>query len=143
MLAQYSWFFLSLKGRISRQEFWLGYLLILSLAALVIPRLQTLILALRRPVSGPWYRDELATALMLPRLAVVVAVVWPLTALLVKRLHDLGLSGWWLLAFIGALWLMMLTGVEQKNYLGMILLAILGLMPGKRSDNRFGVDPVG
>ena len=143
MSTQFAWFFFSLKGRISRQEFWLGYLLTLSLGALVIPRLQTLVFALRRPASGPWYRDELATALMLPRLAVVVAVVWPLTALLVKRLHDLGLSGWWLLAFIGALWLMVVTGVEQRNYLGLVLLAILGSVPGKRGDNRFGVDPVG
>lgn len=142
MVTQFAWFFLSLKGRISRQEFWLGYFLTLAVLLVSLPLLQKLSLALRRPASGPWYRNELEMALLLPRIAVFAAVAWPLTAIFVKRLHDVGCSGWWLLAFIGAMWLTTLTGVEHKNLVNVALFAILGFVPGKRGDNRFGADPV-
>ena len=142
MAAQFAWFFLSLKGRISRQEFWLGYFLTLAVLVLVVPRLQAWSLALHRPASGPWYRNELAMALLSPRIAVFAAVAWPLTALYVKRLHDVGLSAWWLLPFVGALWLTTATGADQKNLLSAGLFGILGLAPGKRGDNRFGTDPI-
>ena len=142
MITQFAWFFLSLKGRISRQEFWLGYFLILAVLFLSIPLLQNLSLGLRRPASGPWSRNELEMALLIPKIAAVVALVWPLTAIYVKRLHDVGYSGWWLLAFIGAMWLATLTGVDHKNLVTVVLFAILGLLPGNRRDNRFGADPV-
>jgi uncharacterized membrane protein YhaH (DUF805 family) len=142
MVTQFAWFFLSLKGRISRQEFWLGYCLTLAVVLLSIPLLQKLSLALRRPASGPWYRSELEAALLMPRLAMFVAIAWPLTAIFVKRLHDLGYSGWWLLAFIGAMWLTVATGVDHKNWVNVALFAILGLVPGHRGQNQFGADPV-
>jgi uncharacterized membrane protein YhaH (DUF805 family) len=142
MVTQFAWFFLSLKGRISRQEFWLGYFLVLAVLFLSIPLLQSLSLGLRRPASGSWYRNELEMALLIPKIAAAVAMVWPLTAIYVKRLHDVGYSGWWLLAFIGAMWLTTLTGVDQRNLVTAALFAILGFVPGNRGDNRFGADPV-
>ena len=140
MTTPFAWLFLSLKGRISRQEFWLGYILTLCVFLVAVPRLQDLGLAGRRPASGPWSRNELEIALLLPKLVVIAAIVWPLTALCVKRLHDVGVSGWWLLAFIGALWLAAVTGLDHRNLVTVALFAVF--VPGKRGDNRFGADPI-
>jgi uncharacterized membrane protein YhaH (DUF805 family) len=69
------WFglFLRLDGRIGRKAFWLGFpvILVLILAA-----------------------DQLAR-LMGVSMLLTLALLYPLIAVLVKRLHDLGRSGWW------------------------------------------------
>lgn len=142
MSAQFSWFFLSLRGRISRQEFLLGYCLLVVAILVLVPRLQDMSLSVRRPMSRGWYRDELELALALPRLLVAATVVWPTTAIYVKRLHDLGFSGWWLLLGCVLLLLTAATGIDPKNFVGLALVSLIGFVPGVRGDNRFGVDPL-
>jgi uncharacterized membrane protein YhaH (DUF805 family) len=58
----------------------------------------------------------------------------------VKRLHDLNVSGWWMLAAFAiapvssainiSVWIIML-----------LVVAILSLLPGTSGHNRFGNDP--
>ena len=140
MPAHFAWFFLSFRGRVSRQEFWLGYAFILVVMLLIIPPLQDLSLALRKPLSRPWYRDELDLALLLGRMTAYAIILWPLLTMYVKRLHDLGFSGWWLLGFFAAA--AILDGIVPKGYLGVALMLIIGFVPGRRGDNRFGPDPL-
>lgn len=73
--ASLDWFglFLRLDGRIGRRAFWLGF--VATLACIAIAELMTRVLGLG--------------------LVVMLALIYPLIAVLVKRLHDRGRSGWW------------------------------------------------
>lgn len=123
MTFNFSWYFLSFKGRISRQEFWLGYAGMIIVLLLLQSPLEDLSLYYFKPPDHPWAENELLFALLLPRLVVTVIALWPLAAISVKRLHDINLSAWWLPIF----WLVAI---------------ILGFIPGHRGSNRFGEDPL-
>lgn len=63
-------------------------------------------------------------------LAYVLAVLLPSIAVAVRRLHDVGKSGWFyfiaLIPIIGAIWLLVLFATE-----------------GERGENQYGPDPKG
>jgi uncharacterized membrane protein YhaH (DUF805 family) len=77
--------------------------------------------------------------------AVGAAVIWMSAAIVVKRLHDIGLSGW------HAVWVLVLGlgsfGTSRVNVaIGTLLFvvsALVGLwllfMPGERDDNAYGL----
>jgi uncharacterized membrane protein YhaH (DUF805 family) len=121
------------RGRIGRRSYWLfvGLDVGVSVAAMVLDGV-----LLGRPDDGP-----------LARLA-SLAAIYPWICIIAKRLHDLGLSGWWqALGFailVAAVVLMMLrTGDElSSNLLALLLalvpLAILGAAKGQAGANRFG-----
>jgi uncharacterized membrane protein YhaH (DUF805 family) len=68
---------------------------------------------------------EFDTVLSLLALPLVVAHTWGLFAVLIKRLHDLDMRGWWsLLLFI--------------PLFNLLILVIVGLIPGNQEANRFG-----
>src|SRR5262249_20942265 len=139
MLSTFSWFFLSLSGRSSRQEFWLGYIGLTAVLAVLIRTLPNLVLP-----SGPFYystRDELDLALQLPTTVALMIVVWPLIVIFVKRLHDFNASGWWLLAMVAIPPISKATNINLVM-LNIVVIAVLGLIPGTRGNNRFGVDPL-
>ena len=58
----------------------------------------------------------------------IVATALPYASLCVRRLHDLGLSGWWALAVL-------------VPFLGSLLIIPVFLIPGTREPNRFGPAP--
>ena len=140
MPALFAWFFLSFKGRISREQFWLGYGLTVVVMLLFIPRAQDVLLALARP-GGPWSRSELNTTLLIGAVIASLIMTFPLFALYVKRLHDCDLSGWWLAGFFVVMVVLEIAGLAPKN-VSMVLAAAIGAVPGKRGDNRFGPDPI-
>jgi uncharacterized membrane protein YhaH (DUF805 family) len=82
-------------------------------------------------------------------LIIVVAwllmIIWPATAITVKRLHDINLSGWWLLGVLGlTTGISILPGTLPKMAAQLVALAIaVGLMswPGTNGPNRFGPKP--
>jgi uncharacterized membrane protein YhaH (DUF805 family) len=59
---------------------------------------------------------------------VTIALLVPGLAVAVRRLHDVGMSGWWLL--IGAV-----------PFIGLVILVIFLVQPGAVGSNRFGPDP--
>lgn len=80
-------------------------------------------------------------------------LVTGILSLTVRRLHDLGLSGWWIImitiVYLGAHTL----ASEQyvQNYAGVALIAMvaniivyitLGFCRGTRGENKFGPDPL-
>jgi uncharacterized membrane protein YhaH (DUF805 family) len=95
----FAWFFLSLYGRVSRQEFWLGYVGIVVVAIILARALPYQSGALYF-ISGDAPRDEAWQSALFwvgwPEL-VSLALTWPVIAIYAKRLHDLNLSAWWLL----------------------------------------------
>ena len=125
--------YLGTKGRIPRKTYWLNGVLALFALACVANGL----LEIAR-VS-----DDVAVWL------VILLFAWPFIALMTKRLHDFGVSAWWLppgLLGIGLL-LMLAFGFSAwwllGNFVGIWFLAMLvaGLVPGTHGANRFGPDP--
>lgn len=125
--------YLGTKGRIARKTYWLNGVL----ALFVLAFLANGLLDIAR-VS-----DDVAVWL------VILAFAWPFIAVMTKRLHDIGLSAWWLppglLAFGGLL--MAAFGFSAwwvlGNFVGIWFLGMLvaGLVPGHHGPNRFGPDP--
>jgi len=140
----FAWFFLSLHGRVSRQEFWLGYIGIVVVA---------LILARALPHrSGAVYfepgealRDEAMRSALswLGWLGLIsLALSWPVIAIYAKRLHDLNLSAWWLLLLPAVTFAAGTSGLDGVNVVAYCLLLLaLGFLPGSNGPNRFGEDP--
>jgi uncharacterized membrane protein YhaH (DUF805 family) len=139
----------SFQGRIRRQHFWIGWLILLGAGVVAgwIPLLGGLI---------------------------CLALIWPHLAIAVKRLHDMGKSGWlaaipWVVSVVGlfvGLGMVGFSAISNAAALdnedpaailaliapafgmfGLIILINLafllwiGLTPGSNGDNRHGPDP--
>jgi uncharacterized membrane protein YhaH (DUF805 family) len=140
MGSAFAWYLLSFKGRISRQEFWLGYVGAVLVILLVSRPLADVILHQLRPSGRAWYREEIALAQVLAWWLASILVLWPILAIYAKRLHDLDLSAWWLLALPVVTLVGWMVGIwNLSTWLGVI---VLGFVPGMRGDNRFGADPI-
>jgi len=142
MAAKFAWYLLSFTGRVTRGEFWLGYLGFIAVSFLLLRSLTDLSMFALRPKAGPWYRDELDFALALPKMLVATMLLWPLIAIAAKRLHDLNRSGWWLLVLPAISAAARLSGLDRWSVTFWIALVVLGAIPGTRGDNRFGADPL-
>jgi uncharacterized membrane protein YhaH (DUF805 family) len=131
LMSAIRFLFLS-TGRINRAKFWLGLLiskivLFGSIAAIGL-------------TLGGWA----AGALCLP------LYIWVLSAVSAKRLHDMGMSGWWFAAMLigplvlggvgGAASMPALNAIAGMLWLGMLV--ILGTVEGTSGSNRFGPDPL-
>jgi uncharacterized membrane protein YhaH (DUF805 family) len=144
------------NGRVSRKGIWLGlYLpqLALGVAALMIDAaaLGAAIAAREIPPLG------LASGL------VTLFFFWPNIAVSVKRFHDRGMSGWWVLWFLlillaglafalmdaanavatGAGGAGMMLGVLVVVVAGLVQFVMLYLLPGQQGANAHGPDPRG
>ncbi|GHT10230.1 hypothetical protein FACS189426_10100 [Bacteroidia bacterium] len=84
-----------------------------------------LVLALTGDMNSP---EKFAAAITVIYLSYLIAVMLPSMAVVVRRLHDLGKSGWWLfIAFVplvGGVWLFVLMCLE-----------------GQTEGNRYGANP--
>ena len=105
---------LSFDGRINRAKFWVG------IAAIWVVLWLIAIVAAAANSSILWTIFFLLTLL----------VIWPSLALSIKRWHDRGKSGWWILIgfvpLIGGLWALIETG----------------FLPGTPGTNEYGPDPL-
>lgn len=138
MHSIFAWYFLSLTGRIKRQEFSLGYFGLLAMCGL-LTRLLTEV-AFFNTAGRNWRYEELAVALSLPFLFAILTLIWPFVAITVKRLHDLNLSGWWALLALAIPFAARLIGVHPSTLL-LMSFVLLASLPGSSGNNRFGVDP--
>ncbi len=99
------------QGRARRKEYWM-FTLLVTLAT---------VLAVILGGSG----SNFGTLLMV---VIILGGVIPGLAVTVRRLHDLGLSGW--LVLVGLI-----------PYVGSLVLLILMLLDGKRGTNQYGPNP--
>jgi len=140
-----AWFFLSLHGRVSRQEFWLGYVGIVVVALILarsLPHASDAIYFLPGDtLDNEAWRSELFSFGWLEYIS--LALTWPIIAIYAKRLHDLNLSAWWLLLLPAVTFV---AGLSEFNRLHVaayfLLLLALGFLPGSSGPNRFGEDPL-
>lgn len=116
-----SWFLLALSryaqfsGRSRRKEYWF-FTLFFVLASFVAVAIDMVLGTLDEETGVGVVGLLLGLALMLPSLAVTV-----------RRLHDTGRSGWWVLLFF-----IPLIGLVGFYFM---------VKDGDRGDNRFGPDP--
>jgi len=82
--------------------------------------------AMRWGLAGILHHPRPAVAILIG-LGMLAAALWTFR-LTILRLHDVGLSGWWVL--VGAVPLV-----------GTVAGLLLGMVPGSQGDNRFGAEP--
>ena len=120
-----SWFVGAVKkyavfaGRARRKEFWFFYLfyVIFALAAAIVDA-----------VLGTEYSVAETASIGLFSSVFVIAMMLPTFAVLARRLHDIGRSGWWIL--IGLI-----------PIIGAIVLLIFTVRDSQEGGNRFGPNP--
>ncbi len=113
----WGYLFTSFDGRINRAKFWAGYVVLWIGTGLVIGLLSVLL-------------GDSASFWVLYVVAVAIIILAGL-AVQVKRWHDRGKSGWWvligLIPLIGPLWALIETG----------------FLRGTDGSNDYGPDPLG
>jgi uncharacterized membrane protein YhaH (DUF805 family) len=108
-------------GRATRQEYWMFYLTSIIAGFVVGIVLGVLGAILRSP--------SLITVVTLLFVLYAAAIVIPSLALSVRRLHDTGRSGWWLLiSFVP---------------FGGLLLLLFYIIDSQPGDNQYGPNPKG
>jgi uncharacterized membrane protein YhaH (DUF805 family) len=132
----------SFSGRLSRLRYFLLSLVTAALASAAAAVVMIGVFAHGARVSEP---------AMIACAAILVAVSIIGLSLTVRRLHDLDLAGWWVLAIWiapaaveGALYQLADSPKLASTLSGALTLAIglwLWFMPGTRGANRFGPDP--
>lgn len=120
----------SFSGRLNRQPFWLGLVLVIVIE-LVVFYLVSSLFGTFTPTGDPAnYGMQFSPVGWVILAILYVAVVWVGLALQIKRWHDRNKSGWWVLIslvpLIGAIW----------------FLVECGFLRGTEGPNRFGPDPL-
>jgi uncharacterized membrane protein YhaH (DUF805 family) len=103
------------SGRTPRQSYWMFTLLITALYIVIA-------------VAGIVLFDAMLSLVLL--FIVVVGLFLPSLAIQVRRLHDIGKSGWWLL-------------LSLIPYIGGFILLVLYCLPSQAGSNKFGANPYG
>lgn len=130
------WFHFS--GRMSRLEWWgrsmLMYLLII-LGLAVIAAAAAALDGGNRGMAGNGLKAAIIIGVILG-VAAVIALIVAGISLDVRRLHDMDLSGWWVLLLrLGSI-------IPYAGFVVWLGSAIwLGFAPGTQGQNRFGPDP--
>lgn len=104
----------SFDGRINRARFWLGVAVVYVAVWLLA------ILAVAMSSSFMWMVLGIVS----------IATIWPMLAIQIKRWHDRGKSGWWVLIgfipLIGGIW----------------VLVECGFLEGTIGNNEYGPNPL-
>ena len=129
-----AWLFLSFNGRIGREVWWLVVAFRLCLDRALYP------------LVG----DEEASNYLTVALALAALQIAPT----VKRLHDVGRSGWWFFPYVVLPGVLYYVAVSTGNNIVFVLASFaglilamwvifeLGFVKGSARDNRYGHDPL-
>jgi uncharacterized membrane protein YhaH (DUF805 family) len=146
----------SFEGRLRRQDFWIctlilwGVSIVSFVACFSVAFAPLMALGMDAEKTGGQIDDAAALAAMMPFIPVILifgllqlAMIWPSTAIQVKRLHDRDQSGWMVLIIIfGRLlgWIPLL-GVIPALGAFLFWLINLGILEGTPGPNRYGQSP--
>jgi len=129
------------KGRASRSEFW--YFVLFNLVV-------SIVLAILDGVLGTSYSYDIATNTMATATTEAasvsvtqtigylqsfygLAVLIPSIAVSIRRLHDLGKSGWWILLGV----------IPLVNFIGFFVLLYFYVQDSQPGENEYGPNPKG
>jgi uncharacterized membrane protein YhaH (DUF805 family) len=112
-------------GRSRRKEYWM-FVLFNLLAVLVLAALGGVGLAISEDYGG---------VLFIPLGLYILAVIIPSLAVQVRRLHDIGMSGWFLLLFF------VLGFIPIIGFLASVAQIVLMCLDSNPGDNQYGPNP--
>ena len=115
--------YVTFSGRARRRELWY-FFLFYFLAILAVSQIAIMTLYSQGAPPGGTTMFPVAAAINL----LVLGHILPALAVEVRRLHDIGRSGWWLL-------------IAALPIIGAIILIFWFVQPGTTGPNRFGADP--
>lgn len=107
------------KGRATRKEYWMFVLAHFTIVVLTII------------LIGIFYFGHLAVlsgVLFGAFILFILALIIPSLALSVRRIHDMGQSGWWYL-------------IALVPYAGSIVLLVFYCLPSEKGQNKWGPNP--
>ncbi len=118
-------------GRASRKEYWMTVLW----CAISVFVFSGVTILLRLPIGLPDFVREVVLGWLFYILIVILVlyVIWSFLVFLalgVRRIHDIGLSGWWIL-------------IGLVPSIGVIVIFIFTVIKGNVGDNKYGSDPLG
>ena len=131
--------FADYHGRSRRMEFWLFWLV--SLIAQMVTSY----------IDAATSQPMIVGGMGQITLVVTLVLLVPAAMVGIRRLHDIGRSGWWMLLF-GLPYLGWLISVDRGAQVvipalallfGAIVLLVLLVQPGQIDANRYGADPKG
>ena len=103
------------NGRASRKEYWMFYLFFMIFA--IVAMVADNILGITFTVGEGYYAVNIGYGWIY--LLFVLALFIPALAVTVRRLHDIGKSGWWMLIMliplVGAIWIIVLFSQEYNH----------------------------
>jgi len=112
------------SGRASRSEFWYFALFYVILAFIVV-LIDTLVI---NPMLGETASESAQGGIL--QLVVALALLIPSISIAIRRLHDIGKSGWWLL-------------IPLVPVIGTLVLLYFYIVDSESGSNRFGTNPKG
>lgn len=116
------------KGRATRSEYWY-FLLFSIIIALILTALDSMII---NPLLGIQPVVETARTGILGMLFSIGTLV-PSVALAIRRLHDIGKSGWWILLGV----------IPIVNIIGIFVLLYFFIKDSHPGENLYGANPTG
>lgn len=131
-------FYFSLNGRVSRGQLWTKFILPVFGISFTCTLLDIGFVMMTGSPLAPF------------GILFAIACFWPGIAVYVKRLHDVGMSGWWYLAFslgpvtllvLGFLTGYLLPAVVMAGMIALASLVIFYMLPGSNGPNDYGDDP--
>jgi len=126
------------KGRSRRMEYWsfalLNFVVYAALVGLAIALGAPLMEMQTNPAAAEGFGGVAGIFLVLLGLY-ALAVLIPSIAVVIRRLHDRDMSGWWFLGYIVA------SLIPIINFIAGIALLVFMFLPGTAGPNRFGPDP--
>lgn len=120
--------FTTWQGRAARSEFWLFFLF--QLVCIVIAALVDNVLGTTFKIPNPVTGDIQSAGYGWVYLLTMLGLLLPNLAVMVRRLHDTGRSGWWY-------WIALIP------LIGGILLLVWFCSRGTNGSNAYGSDPLG
>lgn len=136
------------SGRSRRLEYWwfslFWFVLLVGLGIAAVATIAGSLGGLAQGVPIAWERVGGGLWMLLALVAVfLLGSLIPMVALQVRRLHDLGVSGWWYLVYF-----IVGNGIGEVPEVGTYVSGLIGLgwivwmfVPGTRGPNRYGDDP--
>jgi uncharacterized membrane protein YhaH (DUF805 family) len=110
------------SGRAQRREYWMFYLLYVIIAVALNVVFGLIGAAIARDGSG-WALGGVVVALF------SIALIIPSVAVMVRRLHDIGRTGWWVLISLIPF--------------GSLVLLVFAVLDSQLGDNQWGPNPKG
>lgn len=111
-------------GRASRSEYWY-FILFYLILSFIVALIDTFVL---NPMMGVTPVDSAQGGIL--QIIVALALLVPSIALAIRRLHDTGKSGWWLL-------------IALIPVIGALVLLYFYVVDSESGTNRFGMNPKG